>query len=189
MTCVVGLTEGNRVYLAADSLGSGNGVKQQYKTPKLQILTVLQVDELQNSTIQLGIGYTTSYRMGDILRHILKPPKIGISEDENEYLVSKFIPELINCFDDHSYTKSKDGVKTGGYFLVGLRGRLFLVQDDFSVLEPSSGYTSIGSGQEFALGSLYSSCSSSAAVRVVEAVAAASCFSTTVGGDIDYILI
>lgn len=189
MTCIVGLVSGKYVYIAADSLGSGNGVKQQYKTPKLQRLELLERDGLLRAKIAMGIGYTTSYRMGDILRYVFEPPVIDVAEDENEYLVKQFIPELITCFDEHAYTKSKEGVKTGGNFLVALRGRLFHVQDDFSVLEPEMGYTAIGSGQEFALGSLYSNKSEVASMKVEEAVLAASTFSTTVGGKVDYIVV
>lgn len=191
MTCIVGLASMGSVYIAADSLGSGNGAKQEYKTPKLAKLEVFEKKDLSLTKINIGIGYTSSYRMGDILRYAFTPPPIEVGEDENEYLVKDFIPELIKCFEEQSFAKVKDGSKSGGNFLVGLRGRLFVVQDDFSILEPSLNFAAIGSGQEFALGSLYAymKISLDPVEKVHAAVDAAIEFSTTVGGTIGHIKI
>ncbi len=191
MTCIAGLAKEGKVYIASDSLGSGNGVKQVYATPKLVVLEVFEKKDLSLTKIDLGIGYTSSYRMGDILRYNFTPPAIEQEEDENEYLVKDFIPELIKCFDEHSFAKTKEGTKSGGNFLVGLRGRLFMVQDDFSVLEPECNYTSVGSGQEFALGAMYAYERSSAdpIKSVTGAIRAARSFSTTVGGSAEHIII
>jgi ATP-dependent protease HslVU (ClpYQ) peptidase subunit len=191
MTCIVGLAHSDGVYIAADSLGSGGGVGQEYNTPKLVKLDVFQKQDLSLTKIFLGIGYTSSYRMGDILRYNFTPPPIEVGEDENEYLVKDFIPELIKCFEEHSFVKSKDGTKSGGSFLIGLRNRLFNVQDDFSVLEPSCGYISVGSGQEFAMGAMYAQPKpiDAPSEAVLLAIKAASEFSTTVGGSAAYIKI
>lgn len=43
-----------------------------------------------------------------------------------------------------------------GDLIFGYRNRLFIIQSDYSVLESSDGYMSIGSGYLFALGSLFS---------------------------------
>lgn len=191
MTCIVGLVRKDNVYIGSDSLGSGGGVKQVYCTPKLVKLDVFEKKDLSLSKIALGIGYTTSYRMGDILRYNFTPPPIESDEDENEYLVKDFIPELIKCFDEHSFAKTKEGNKSGGNFLVGLRKRLFHVQEDFSVLEPSCGYTSVGSGQEFAMGAMfaYGKNNTEPEKCIIGAIKAASEFCTTVGGSPDYIKI
>jgi hypothetical protein len=191
MTCIVGLAHGGDVYIGSDSLGSGNGVKQVYCTPKLLVLDVFEKKELSLTKISMGIGYTTSYRMGDILRYNFTPPPIESDEDENEYLVKDFIPELIKCFDEHSFAKTKEGNKSGGNFLVGLRGRLFHVQEDFSVLEPSCDYTAVGSGQEFAMGAMfaYANSASKPETCVIGSIRAAIKFSTTVGGSPDCIKI
>jgi len=191
MTCIVGLSFRGSVYLGSDSLGSGNGVKQVYCTPKLVKLNLFEKKDLSLTKINLGIGYTTSYRMGDILRYNFTPPPIEVGDDENEYLVTDFIPELIKCFDDHSFAKTKEGNKSGGNFLVGLRKRLFHVQEDFSVLEPSCNYTAVGSGQEFAMGAMYGyrRCIDDPEKSIVGSIRAASEFCTTVGGTVDCIKI
>lgn len=191
MTCIAGITLRGRVFIGADSLGSGNGVKQTYITPKLALLDVFEKRDLSLTKIPLGIGYTTSYRMGDLLRYNFTPPPIEHDEDENKYLVTDFIPELIKCFDDHSFARTKEGSKSGGNFLVGIRKRLFHVQEDFSVLEPTCGYTAVGSGQEFALGALYAyrRTMDDPEKAIVGSIRAASEFCTTVGGTVDCIKI
>jgi hypothetical protein len=191
VTCIVGLIATEAVYIGADSLGSGNGVKQVYTTPKLVTLEVFEKKDLSLTKINVGIGYTTSYRMGDILRYHFTPPPIEIDEDENQYLVKDFIPELIKCFDEHSFAKTKEGTKSGGNFLVAIRGRLFHVQEDFSILEPRCGYTAVGSGQEFAMGALFafSRVQATPEKAVVNSIRAAGEFCTTVGGPVDYIKI
>ncbi len=191
MTCIAGIALRGRVFIGADSLGSGNGVKQAYITPKLALLDVFEKRDLSLTKIHLGIGYTTSYRMGDLLRYNFTPPPIEHDEDENKYLVTDFIPELIKCFDDHSFARTKEGSKSGGNFLVGIRKRLFHVQEDFSVLEPTCGYTAVGSGQEFALGALYAyrRTMDDPEKAIVGSIRAASEFCTTVGGTVDCIKI
>lgn len=187
MTCVVGLVANSKVYIGADSLGSGNGVKQVYNTPKLAVLDInYRKDKYSLQQVPMLIGYTSSYRMGDLLRYKLTPPPLDTIQGINDYLVVDFIPELIKCFEENHFAKTKEGSKSGGNFLIGFEERLFQVQDDFSVLEPECAYTAVGSGQEFAMGAMYalSSVTISPEEQVREAIEAASEFSTTVGGPI-----
>jgi hypothetical protein len=191
LTCIVGIAIQDAVYIGADSLGSGGGGKQVYSTPKLIKLDALEKKDMSLSKICIGIGYTSSYRMGDILRYNFTPPQIGADTDENEYLVRDFVPDLIKCFEEHSFSKTKEGAKSGGNFLVGVRKRLFHVQEDFSVLEPRSGYTAVGSGQDFAMGALFilKKKLEDPEKAVISAIRAASEFSTTVGGPAECIKI
>ena len=59
MTCVVGLIEDNTIYLGADSLGSNGHSKSEYRFPKV----------FQNGDFL--IGYTSSFRMGQMLQYEL----------------------------------------------------------------------------------------------------------------------
>jgi ATP-dependent protease HslVU (ClpYQ) peptidase subunit len=187
MTCIVGLVHKNGVTLAADSIATGGTLTEENRTPKLALLETTQVCDNHTLTpINIGIGYTSSYRMGDLLKYNFNPPKIEKDQDANEYLVKSFVPELIECFDKHHFTKTHSGVKEGGEFLVAIKKRLFIVQGDFSILEPSSGFSSVGSGSYVALGALYSAKKNKVAadLAVVQAVEAASAYTTSVGGKI-----
>lgn len=186
MTCVVGVVgESNRVWLAADSLGSSAGIKQEFITSKLLSRSV---EVKENSVFKgyetLVIGYTDSYRIGNVLAKQFKIPPITGNLDD--YLVCDFIPEIISTLDRAGCLQEVSHVKSGGNFLLGVLGRLFEVQRDFSVLEPALGYTAIGSGQEFALGALHALENTEFGAKQVAqlAVEAAKAFSTTVGGTV-----
>ena len=189
MTCIVAVRTNNKVVLAADRLGAGNGVKQLFKTTKLAKQPCHRVDsEYKKTKIEIGIGYTTSFRMGDILKSIFVPPDIDNGEDEEEYLITKYVPSLQKCFEEHGFIKSSNGTKTGGNFLLTINGRIFHIQDDFSVLEPELPFLAVGSGQEFALGALYASAVTLTPVeKALLAIQAAGTFSTTVSKEAEFI--
>lgn len=183
MTCIVAIA-GSPAVLAADSLGSTSYSKQEYQNKKVITLTCARQNEDFSSTpVKIGIGYTSSFRMGDLLTYCFKPPTIDINQDTLDYLVCSFIPSIITCFDTHHYSRNKDGSKWGGVFLVAVEHRIFIVQDDFSVLEPTCGFASVGSGSEIALGALYAN-KDTAINRAKLAVEAASMFTPSVGGAI-----
>jgi len=193
MTCIVGIVASNGVVLASDSLGSGGGRKQEYATAKLITLEAAeQVTDLEYKKIQIGLGYTSSFRMGDILKHLFTPPLVKKDVDIENYMVSEFVPAIISCFDDHHYTMTEKGKKEGGNFLVAIKGRLFEVQEDFSVLETTMGFAAIGSGEAVAVGALYAlgieydgdTTTSALVDKAGIAIQAASEFVTTVGGEI-----
>lgn len=183
MTCIVAIA-GSPTVLAADSLGSTNYSKQEYHNKKIITLNCSrQIQDFTSTAVTIGIGYTSSFRMGDLLTYRFKPPSIDINQDCLDYLVSSFVPRVIDCFDTNHYSRNKDGAKSGGVFIVALEHRIFIVQDDFSVLEPTCGFASVGSGSEVALGALYASTGNNVE-RAMLAVEAASCFTPSVGGKI-----
>ncbi len=146
MTCIVGvLGSDGKVYIAGDSVGSDNngGHVSSLKTRK-----VFKKDD------KMIIGYTHSYRMGQLVQYGLTLPA-DCYDDPLEYMVKSFIPALRKCFTDNGYIEKKDEQEKGGCFLVGYRHRLFQVQEDFSVVEVDCGYDAVGSGTKYALGSLY----------------------------------
>lgn len=109
----------------------------------------------------VAIGYTSSYRMGQLLRFELSLPAIvdavgdKRTEDEFEWAVKEFIPAARKVLKDGGYLTTKDGADVGGFFLLAVRGRLFEVASDFQVGEPTPAYVSTGSGEELALGALH----------------------------------
>jgi ATP-dependent protease HslVU (ClpYQ) peptidase subunit len=141
MTCIVGLVHEGKVYMGADSC-SGDGLDQH-------------IDEMPK-LFRLGnmvIGFTSSWRMGQILQYHVDIPEEDVSPDE--YVVKHFIPAVRDAFREHGFTEIKDNREEGGYFLIGMRGRLFIVQNDFSVLEPIDHLAAIGCGDRYALGAMW----------------------------------
>lgn len=147
MTCIVGIKDGNNVYIGGDSVGS-NGHTSALVTAS-KVFPVYTEDQ-----VKMIIGYTTSFRMGQILECHLRPPRLG-KEDIRKYLITKFIPHIIKVMEDNKFIKNKDSNAEIGTFMIGIRDRLFIVQDDLSVLEHYTAYEAIGSGAETAKGALY----------------------------------
>ena len=63
----------------------------------------------------------------------------------------------------------------GGTFIIGVRGRIFIVESDYQVIEPAARFAAVGSGAPYALGSLATSKGSPVA-RVRQALAVAERF-------------
>lgn len=175
MTCIVGLVENGVVYIGGDSLGSNGYFKTVRKDKK-----VFKLKDTDNAIA----GYTSSFRMGQLLMY---GSGLIDSRDEpdidHEYLVTKFIPKLTSLFENGGYGKNNSGSKSGGTFLLGYKDKLYQIQSDYQVGEPSLGYDACGSGEDFALGSLHSTERSglSPEERIHKALQAATEFSVGVG--------
>lgn len=137
MTCIVGLEHEGKVYLAGDIQGTGGNHKVTHTEPKVFIKG------------EVGFGYTTSYRFGQILQHVLNTPVAPAKEDVYKWLVSTLVPDIRKALKDSGY-------ETGGTCLIAVKGQLWELQDDFSVLRSTEGFTAIGSGHEFAKGCMFS---------------------------------
>lgn len=180
MTCIVGYIDrkNKKAYIGGDSDGSNHSNIGHRKDKKV----------FEKSGMLFG--YTTSYRMGQLLKEVLVIPDIEKDEDEFTYMVTKFIPELIKIYDESKYLqKDKDGQAQGGFFITILNDRLFVVESDFQVHEPDYDYTSVGSGMYYALGSLYTSSSYDVDIKakLTTAINAAIEFNPFVRGRIDIV--
>lgn len=101
------------------------------------------------------LGYTSSFRMGQLLTYSTE--LIDKRDEPNinhEYIVTKFIPNVIKLFEDNGYGTNKSGEKEGGVFLLAYKDKLWKVENDYQVGELFDNYDACGSGEDFALGSL-----------------------------------
>ena len=143
MTCIVGLARGGKVFIGGDSAGVAGWELSVRRDRKV----------FRNGEFLLG--YTTSFRMGQILEHAFKPPPVPKSASLNRYMVVDFIGALRSSLKEHGWAAVQNGREEGGDFLVGVRKRLFRVASDFQVVEAKSGMDAIGSGSELARGALF----------------------------------
>ncbi len=100
------------------------------------------------------IGYTTSFRLGQLLRFNLKPP-CDHYDDPYEYMCTDFINCVRTSFKEGGYINVENSREEGGLFIVGYKGRIFVVDSDFQVGESHDDYAAVGCGWAYALGSLY----------------------------------
>jgi len=140
MTCIVGIAENGVVYMGADSAAGERSISQPHKIFRIGGLL---------------IGYTTSWRMGQILEHHLDVEDHEEGWTDMAYLVRCFIPAVRKCLQEQGYTKIENNQEEAGSFLVGYHGHLYHVFSNFQVLEMTDGFDACGYGEDFALGAMY----------------------------------
>lgn len=168
MTCIVGLVDENKVYIGGDSAGvAGYG------------LTV-RADEKVFINGDFVMGFTSSFRMGQLLRYSLNPPKYHPDIDLIEYMVTSFIEAVRKCLKEGGVAEKKDDKERAGTFLVGFNGKLFKIDSDYQVGVPALTFDACGCGEDIALGSMYSNSSLPPIERITQALEAAEQFSAGV---------
>jgi len=170
MTCVIGFTDGENIYMGADSAAVANYSIRRRSDPKVFI------------NGEFIIGYTSSFRMGQLLRFGFSPPKIKECQDIFEYMVTDFVESARERFKSGGYTKISSNEETGGTFLAGFRGRLFTIEGDFQVSEQSGSFAAVGCGEDIALGSMFSTVGAEPEQRIMTALKAAEEYSAGVRG-------
>jgi hypothetical protein len=169
MTCIVGLVEKGNIYMGGDSAGVGG------------LSISIRADEKVFVNGPFIMGFTTSFRMGQLLRYKFAAPQQTTEQDDMQYMVTSFIDAVRKCFSENGFGKltDKDNNK-GGTFLVGYKGTLYSIHEDFQVGKVALQYDACGCGEDIALGSLYSTKGKKPEERVRLALLAASTFSAGV---------
>ncbi|WPA89675.1 peptidase HslV family [Moorella phage MTATph1] len=131
------------------------------------------------------MGFTSSFRMGQLLQYSFVPPdhpfnSDGAPMDTHKYMATVFIDAVRDCLKNGGFAAKYNEKEEGGTFLVGYRGRLFYVLDDYQVGEPVDNFFAVGCGASFALGSLYSTLNEPPEQRIYKALEAAEHFSAGV---------
>lgn len=148
MTCIVGLSTAEGVWIGADSAAVAGLEVRATSLPK-----VFRVGEFI-------IGYTSSFRMGQILQHHLEIKPQG-EESDMEYMVRSFAESVRKALKDKGFMVVKDSQEEGGTFLAGYNGQLYEVNSDLQVNQYRDGLAAVGCGGAYAFGALYVSVSDS----------------------------
>lgn len=176
MTCIIAYKDKDKIYMAGDSAGVGGGK------------TVVRKDEKVFINGEMIFGFTSSFRMGQILRYNFTVPK---QEDESDmkYLVATFIDEVTKCFRENNFGEEEKSVKDGGVFMIGYNGNIYTVYSDFQICKVEKDFNSVGCGEEYALGALTALESTSFSVpeKIELAMKAAEYYSTGVRGPFNII--
>lgn len=161
MTCVVGFEYNNKVWIGADSAGiSGDYVS-------------VRADKKVFRNKDYVFGFAGSFRMGQLLQYYFQPPGFFSSKDIDEFMIVDFIPKLKAILTTESEKPN---------CLIGFRGKLFSVQEDYQVARNVYPYHAIGAGNEPAMGSLFTTYSMDMSVeeKLILALRAAQQFCTAV---------
>lgn len=171
MSCIVALRDQGVIYMGADSAGSDGWTLLARRDPK-----IFRVGSML-------IGFTTSFRMGQLLGYSLTLPAHHADVAVERYMATSFIDAVRSCLKAGGWAKKESEVEKGGNFLVAYRGRIFEICEDFQVGESDGDFAAVGSGFMLALGSLHTSASwSDPRKRVEAALEAAASFCASVRG-------
>ena len=176
MTCIVAIEKDGKVTMGGDRLGS-NGYTGA-PVAQAKVFTKNHVT----------IGYCGSFRMGQLLQHALDLPLISESTDLDKWVAIEFMQAIRKAYADNGWDKQKDGEAHGGNFLLAVRGRCYEIQSDYSYLRHISGEYAIGSGQDYALGSLRSTRNKMSTVkRILESLETAAEYVVSVSAPFDIV--
>lgn len=170
MTCIAGLVDGGTVWIGGDSAGVGGWD-----------LTV-RADQKVFRNGPMVFGFTSSFRMGQLLRHALKVPDRHPRVDLDEFMVTTFIDAVRECLKTGGYAAKKDEQESAGAFMVGYGGRLFSVDSDYQVGAPADGFAACGCGSQIANGAMFATPGMPGRERVELALRAAERLSAGVRG-------
>jgi len=141
MTCIIGYEHKGKVYIGGDSAG----------VSRYDMRIIVNSKVFRNGPIICG--FTSSFRMGQILQYSFSVPKQG-RESDHKYLCTKFIDKLIKCFTNKKFAKEENNEVTGGTFMLGYKGKLYRVESDFNITRIDLGYEACGCGEDYAMGAM-----------------------------------
>lgn len=175
VTVIVGLVHKQRVHLGGDSAGLAGYQLTVRRDPKV----------FANGPYVMG--FTTSFRMGQLLHHAFEAPHPTGNLDR--FMVTTFVDALRTCLKNGGWAKKDSEQEEAGTFLVGVAGRLFQIDSDYQVGEPADEYAAVGCGDELALGALHATATLELKprARLTAALAAATHHSSGVSAPYTYV--
>lgn len=144
MTCIVGLVEGNTVYLGGDSattLGNRQMIRSFPKAIKRG---------------EFVMGCAGRALLSNVIGFITALPKQYEDQTPMEYMINNFLPPFrvaVKGLGQMHVRHEQESIQSD--LLVGYRGHLFFIGTDLTVFESIDNYLSVGSGSGYALGALY----------------------------------
>jgi ATP-dependent protease HslVU (ClpYQ) peptidase subunit len=144
MSCTIAYKDGGKVYMGCDSAVTFDSDTVYNQVEPVKIFR--RGDFL--------VSTSSSLRFGQILRDNFKFPSLSDREDVVHYMTSRFVNRLIEVLDEKKFLHTVDGEARGYAFIVGVRGRIFIVCSDFSVLEIGEKFAVVGSGEKYAEGAM-----------------------------------
>jgi ATP-dependent protease HslVU (ClpYQ) peptidase subunit len=145
MTCIVALEHEGTVWVGGDSAGIDG----------LSICN--RADEKVFINENLIMGFCGSFRIGQLLRYSLEVPEQSVKQtDDMEYLVNDFVDAVRELLNEKGAAKKENELEEHeSSFIVGFKGKIYVVEEDYQVGRPRENYAAVGCGAQIALGALY----------------------------------
>jgi ATP-dependent protease HslVU (ClpYQ) peptidase subunit len=160
MTCIAGVVNKGRVVIGGDSAGvQGDSLSLRVRSDKKVFLNK-----------GYALGFTSSFRMGQLLEYAFVPPVPKPKQDLMQFMAVDFVDAVRQCLKSGGFASKTNETESGGTFLVGYQGRLFTIESDYQVAEHVDGVATVGCGQSYALGALLATSKVEARKRVLNAL-------------------
>lgn len=144
MTCIVALEHDGNVWMGGDAAA----------TRDHDVVCRANSKVFKNG--EFLIGFSGSFRIGQLLQYSFFPPEQDFTQSEVEYLVTNFIDSLRELLQDKgAIMKEQEGDAQDSEFILGYKGKIYVIEPDFNIGRPITPYTSCGTGSSYAMGALY----------------------------------
>jgi len=143
MTAIAGFAHGGKVWIGGDSAGVDG-----------RLALTVRADQKVFTNGDFLFGFSSSFRMGQLLRYAFAPPAPKEGQDLYAYMVTDFVNAVRDCLKNGGFATRKNEEESGGTFLVGHKGRLFKIDSDYQVAESGDGYDACGCGEDVVRGAL-----------------------------------
>ena len=138
MTCIVGMISNDKIYMGADSCTTVGALTFTKSEPKI----------FEKRGYLFGTAGST--RVSQVVHYLFNPPE---GNPTHVFMLEKLVSALKKCLKDNDIVINEK--ENQFQMLVGVYGKLFLINDGFDVFQPSCGYIAAGNGRSVALGALH----------------------------------
>lgn len=147
MTCIVAIRDKNYSIVASDS--------GAFTESSRLLTTTLKIGNFG----KIIFGTAGSIRVINILKHYLNDPKLikkTKTQDAETFIVKRFVPILKQALTEAGASYQNDGGHTfENEIILIVDTKIFVIQNDYSVLEPKEDFFASGSASYAASGALY----------------------------------
>lgn len=144
MTCIVAVEHEGKVWMGGDSAASRDDDIVRRSNNKVFV------------TGDFLIGFSGSFRIGQLLQYAFKPQKQARNQADMEYMVVDFVDSLRRLLRDKGLLmEEKEGEAHDSEILIGYKSRIYVIESDFHVGLPTASYAACGSGAPYAMGAMY----------------------------------
>lgn len=110
------------------------------------------------------LGAAGDVRAINILHHVFQPPTptpATRGRKLDTFITAKFIPALRACFEAEGYVRgdkdsSSSKAEIDSSVIVAINGVIYVIENDYSWTSDSTGVYALGSGSQYAIGSIHS---------------------------------
>ncbi len=145
MTGIVAVSDTEQVLIGGDSAAITPDYKEIYSLP--ETTKVFPADAF-------AVGFTSSFRIGQILRYGVDWPQPPADDGDLErFIVDELVGAVRRALKAGGCGRTREGMEIGGQFVIGVRSEIFVITEDFAVARVP--FAAIGDGRLVAYGALH----------------------------------